>query len=79
MYLVIEFKTNKQLYISAFLIKTLGHGHMTKNGKKLFFFIFGPSHLFKNFYLLLDIFWKALDLGYRMNVSYYKMRRYALV
>ena len=35
--------------------------------KKILFFIFGPSHLFLNIQISLDMFWKALDLGFRIN------------
>ncbi len=46
----------------------LGHGTITKNGRiTLFFLIFGPSHLFLKFQISLDIFWKELDLSYRIN------------
>jgi len=45
----------------------LGHGQITKNGRITLFFIFGPSHLFFKSRIFLDIFWKALDLGYRIN------------
>ena len=53
------------------VIYPLGHGQITKNGKIIFFFILGPRHLFLNFQIFLDMFWKAFDLGYRINNIYH--------
>jgi len=43
----------------------LGHGHITKNGRITLFSV--TVIYFLKFQIFWDIFWKALDLGYRIN------------
>ncbi len=54
----------------AMVIYPLGHGHFTKNDKIPFFTKFDARYLLVNFKIVLELFWRALDLRYRMKSLY---------